>query len=112
MTLPEVGWFNDLLILDMGDTEEWGENYLEEKKETKELTEHEYGHKREDDHALIDDGIKDIVESKFLKIKSNVGFLETPVFVVEVTVKDHDKTEVIADKENEIKNFETYKIFE
>ena len=43
---------------------------------------------------MTEDGLKDVVGAKYLKMCNNVCFLETAVFSVEVPVKEHGKVEV------------------
>ena len=66
----------------------------------------------EDDMVMTEDGLKDVIGAKYLKMANSVCFLETSVYVVEVPVRDHGKPEVKEAKEKEIQNLETYETFE
>ena len=66
----------------------------------------------EDRQVMIEDGLRDIIGAKYLKIDESVCFLENSIYVVELPVREHGKPEVIKAKNNEIKNLETYETFE
>ena len=55
--------------------------------------------------VTMEDGLKETVGAKYLKVVNSVCFLETSVYVVEVPVKEHGKPEIRED-------LETYKTFE
>ena len=61
---------------------------------------------------MKEDGLNDVIGAKYLKMKNSVCFLETSVFVGEVPVREHGRPEIIAAKEDEIRNLETYETFE
>ena len=61
---------------------------------------------------MTEDGLKDIIGAKYLRLENSVCFLESSVFVVEVLMKEHGKQEIREAKQNEIENLETYEVFE
>ena len=61
---------------------------------------------------MKEDGLKDGLGAKYLKMEKSVCFLENSIYVVEVPVREHGKLEVIEAKDKEIKNLETYETFE
>ena len=64
------------------------------------------------DGEIVEDGLKDIVGAKYLKMCHNVCFLETAVYSVEVPVREHSKEEVTEAKKKETENLELYEVFE
>ena len=54
---------------------------------------------------MTEDGLKDVVGAKYLRMANSVCFLETSVFSVEVPVKEHGKIEVKDAKRKEIENW-------
>ena len=44
--------------------------------------------------VMTEDGLKDTVGTKYLRIENSVCFLETSVYVVEVPVREHRKLEI------------------
>ena len=68
----------------------------EDQKEKKEV--------EEDDEEIVEDGLKDVVGAKYLKMCHNVFFLETAVYSVEVPVREHGKVEVTEAKQKEVEN--------
>merc|ERR1712002_1354073 len=86
-----------------------------EEQEKKGEEEDENGEKEEigeEDMVMTEDGLKDVIGAKYLKVANSVYFLDTSVYVVEVPVRDHGKPEVMEAKEKEIQNLETYETFE
>ena len=70
------------------------------------------GEKMEDEKEMKEDGLKDVIGAKYLKMAKSVCFLENSIYVVEVLVREHGKPEVIEAKGKDIKNLETYEAFE
>ena len=68
--------------------------------------------KKEDRQVMTEDGLRDIIGAKYLKMDKSVCFLENSIYVVELPVREHGKPEVIKAKNKEIKNLETYETFE
>ena len=67
---------------------------------------------KEDEQEVENDGLKDMIGAKYLKMEKSVCFLENSIYVVEVPVREHGKAEIIEAKNNEIKNLKTYETFE
>ena len=55
---------------------------------------------------------KDVIRAKYLQMEKNVCFLDNAVFVVEVLVSEHNRSEVKKAKVKEIKNHQDYVTFE
>ena len=89
-----------------------------EKKEERRKEEHEEMKRRlekeitEEEMVMTEDGLKDAIGAKYLKMENSVCFLETPVFVVEVPVKGHRRPEIKEAKQKEIEHWKTYETFE
>ena len=61
---------------------------------------------------MTEDGLKDTIGAKYLRIENSMCFLENAVYVVEVPVREHEKPEIIEAKKREIENLEMYETFE
>ena len=57
--------------------------------------------------VMTEDGLKDAIGAKYLKVAISVCFLESSVYVVEVQLREHGKPEVKEAKDKEIQNLET-----
>merc|ERR1712243_109610 len=79
----------------------------EEKNEQEEERE-----EKENEKEVENEGLKDKIGAKYLKMEKSVCFLESSIYLVEVPVRDHRKAEVIEAKRKEIKNLKLYESFE
>ena len=59
---------------------------------------------KENEQEVENEGLKDVIGAKYLKMVKNVCFSENSIDVVEVPVREHGKAEVIEAKEKEIEN--------
>ena len=66
----------------------------------------------EDEKVMTEDGFKDVIGAKYLKMDKSVYFLENLNYVIEVPIREHGKPQVIEAKDKGIKNIETYETFE
>ena len=65
-----------------------------------------------DEMVMMEDGLKNAIGAKYLRLENSVCFLESSVYVKEVPVKEHGRPEVKEAKKKEIENLETYETFE
>ena len=79
----------------------------EEKDEQEEESE-----EKENEKEVENEGLKDVIGAKYLKMEKSVCFLENSIYVVEVPVREHGKAEVIEAKEKEIEISKMYETFE
>ena len=105
---------HELIERKQEDSEKWY-NWTQEDEEEKKKEEGQEGEKEKeesDDVEMKEDGLKDVVGAKYLKMCHNVCFLETAVYSVEVPVREHGKVEVTEAKQKEVENLEMYEVFE
>ena len=55
----------------------------------------------EDEQVMTEHGLKDVRGAKYLKMVKSVCFSENSIYLVEVTVREHGKPEVIEAKDRE-----------